>query len=283
LRYLFIFMLTIMTLLGEPLKFSPLPMDKAPKIFLQYNSVLQYLEEQTGYKFELVYSSSYKDLIRNFKLGKIDVIELGPLPFVKLKKDYKDAEAFLTFKSKNGKANYTCDVMTSDENIDSLKDLFELNLHKKIFLTRRLSTCGYLMTEFMFKNYNKTLDDYHYNYIGTHSDVLLELLLTPNSIGTVKSTVGNKYKHLKFRKIAQSASIPGFAFIANKKTISPKVIKKIQDAVLKLNPLENESDREIVSTWGANIKYGAIKTKPNTYKTVEKAAQEILMKDDKNR
>lgn len=279
-RYLFIFMLTTVFLLGQTIRFSPLPMDKAPQIFLQYSSVLKYLEEETGHKFKLVYSSSYEEIIENFKLGNLDIIELGPLPFVKLKKNYAEAEAFLTFKSKNGKASYTCDILTSDKDLNSLYDLFDQNLDKKILLTRKLSTCGYLMTEFMFEQYNQTLDNTPYSYIGTHSDVLLELLLTKDSIGTVKSTVSNKYEHLKLKKLAQSPAIPGFAFIANKKTISNSTIKSIQEAILKLEPLKNSKDKEIVSSWSLNTKYGAIKTKVGTYDIVEKAYEKFLLKRD---
>jgi len=250
-------------------------MDKSPKVFMQYKYMLEYLEKETGYKFEFIHASSYENLIKNFIDGNIDIIELGPLPFVKLKEHYKDAEPFLTFKSSDGKPSYTCDVLTTDGYIKNLYDMFDENIDKKIILTRKLSTCGYLMTEYIFNNYNKTLKDFDYSYSGTHSSVLLNLLLTKDSIGTVKSTVANKYKHFHFNKIAQSPDIPGFAFIANKRNVSDIQISTIQKAILKLNPLSNEDDKVLVSKWSDNTKYGAVATQKNTYDIVYKAIRKI--------
>jgi len=275
LRFLFVFLFTFITLVAETIKFSPLPMDKSSKIFLQYSDMLKYLEKETGYSFEFVYASSYEELIDNFKDGKIDIIELGPLPFVKLKSVCKYAEPFLTFKSKEGKANYSCDILTTNKKIKNIKDIFNAKINKKMILTRKLSTCGYLMTEFVLNDYSLSLESLDYNFVGTHSNVLLELLLKENTIGTVKSTVANKYKHFNFNKIIQSPSIPGFAFIANKKKISDLQVQKIQKAILKLNPLENKDDKKTVMKWSENTKYGAIKTKKDAYKIVYKALQQV--------
>ena len=78
-------------------------MDKSPKLFLHYEPMLRYLEEETGYKFKYVFSPSYQDLLIDFENEKIDIVELGPLPFLKLYAQYKDAKPFLTFKSKDYK------------------------------------------------------------------------------------------------------------------------------------------------------------------------------------
>ncbi len=281
-RYLFIFVFIFINLVADTIKFSPLPMDKASTIFIQYNDMLKYLEKETGYKFEFIYSASYEELIDNFKDGKIDIIELGPLPFVKLKDIYTYAEPFLTFKSKEGKASYSCDILTTNKNIQNMNDLFTTKVKSKIILTRKLSTCGYLMTQFVFNKYNETLENFDYHYVGTHSNVLLNVLLKENTVGTVKSTVANKYKHFDFHKIGQSANIPGFAFIANTKNVSQQQIQNIQRVILKLNPLENKDDKEIVKRWSTNTKYGAIKTKKDAYDIVYKALKKVTIPvDDK--
>jgi phosphonate transport system substrate-binding protein len=254
-------------------------MDKAPKLFAQYKPMLDYLEKKTGYKFEFVFSSTYEDLIDNFKNGKVDIVELGPLPFVKLHSSYKDAEAFLTFKSKNQKPFYTCNLVTTDEDINSLDDINTKGT--KIILTRRLSTCGYLMSEFIFNKNSKSLKSFDYKYVGAHSKVLLELLLEDNSIGTAKSTIVNKYNNFKFKLLAKSPPIPGFAFVANKKTISQEQIHKIQKAILALQPATEKKDAEFISKWGSNIKYGAIKTKLDAYDVIKKSIKNIQIPEEK--
>lgn len=273
-RYIFILIVFLYSANAKVINFSPLPMDKAPKLLIQYNEMLEYLEKETGYKYNFVYSASYKELIKNFKDGKIDIIELGALPYLKLKETFKEAEPFLTFNSRTGKSHYTCDVVTTSPQINSLKDIESTT---KIALTRNLSTCGYLMSEFMMQNNNKTLKDFNYQYVGTHSNVLLNVLLNYNTIGTVKSTILNKYQQFEFKVLAQSINIPGFAFISNKNTLSHKEVAKIKKAILKVKPLENKKDQELVLNWSANTKYGAVSTELSSYLDIENAMNEIVI------
>ena len=273
---LFIF---LFSLHAKVINFSPLPMDKAPKLFIQYTPMLEYLEKETGMKFKFNYSSNYDEIIEKFKKGELDIIELGPLPFVKLKDKYTDANAFLTFLTKNGEDSYTCEFLTTDKNIKTLNDI---NTDINIKLTRKISTCGYLMSEFMLRENGKSLERLNYEYIGIHSNVLLALLLEDKTAGSAKSTIVNKYKHFDFHTLKSSPPIPGFAFVANMKTISNKQIEKIQEALLKLKPLENKKDKNFVLNWSENTKYGCVKTQKDSYKDIFKALETIAIpKEDK--
>jgi phosphonate transport system substrate-binding protein len=250
-------------------------MEKAPTLFKQYKPMLKYLEKESGLKFKLVYSSSYKEMIENFKNGKIDVIELGPLPFVKLNMQYKHSKPFVTFLSKDGKDSYNCLLVTTDKDKNTLKDL---NSKTKIKLTRKLSTCGYLMSEKMLNKEGLSLENFDYEYIGTHTDVILKVILSYNTVGGVKSSVFENYKHIgNVKAIATSDDIPGFAFVANTKTLSKENIQKMTNALTKLHPLENEKDFEITHKWSKNTMYGCIPTKKDAYKNIQKALEEIVI------
>lgn len=280
-KFVLILAFLVVCLYGEAkvINFSPLPMDKAPKLFIQYDLMLKYLQKETNIKFNFIYSSSYKDLIRNFQDGKIDVIELGALPYVKLKQKFKQAEPFLTFNSKSGNPYYTCNLITKEKNINSFSDILNTN---EVILTKSLSTCGYLMSELIMKKNNKTLKNFNYQYVGTHSNVLLKLLLDENSIGTVKSTVLNKYNQFEFKNLAKSPNIPGFAFIYNMNNLNKEDIKKIQKAILKLDPKNNKKDKQLMSKWSYNTKYGAVKTDIKAYDVIYETMKNIkIPKDNK--
>ncbi len=271
-RFLLPLFLLLLSLNAKVINFSPLPMDKAPKLFIQYSPLLEYLEKETGYEFKFNYSTNYSDIIEKFKKGELDIIELGPLPFVKLKERYEDANAFLTFLTKNGKDSYTCEFLTTDASIKSLSDI---DKNTDIKLTRKISSCGYLMSEFMLREHGKSLENLNYEYVGTHSSVLLSLLLEGKTAGSAKSTVVYKYKHFDFKTLESSPPIPGFAFVANMKTISTTQIEKIQNALLKLKPLEDTNDKNFVLNWSENIKYGCVKTKKDSYADIFKALKTI--------
>lgn len=272
-KLLFIY-LTIFTFLGaKVITFSPLSMDKSPKLFLSYKPMLKYLEKETGYTFKYYFSPTYKDLLIDFQHKKIDIVELGPLPFLKLYTQYKEAKPFLTFKSKNYRPYYTCNMVTTDKNINTLDDVIPNKI--QIELTRKLSTCGYLMSEYILNTKNKTLKDFNYKYNGTHSNVLLQTLFNHNSVGIAKSTIIDKYKPFKFKIIQKSPDIPGFAFVANTKTLTKEEIKNIQNAIIKLDPQHNLQDRKLMSEWSSNTKYGAIKTKKDAYNLILKTMDKI--------
>ena len=257
---------------SKVITFSPLSMDKSPKLFLHYEPMLKYLEKETGYKFKYIFSPSYKDLIIDFENEKIDIVELGPLPFLKLYQEYKYAKPFLTFKSKDYKPYYTCNMITTDKNINTLEDVTP---KLQVELTRKLSTCGYLMSEYILNEQDKTLKDFKYKYNGTHSNVLLQVLFNYNSIGIAKSTIIDKYKPFKFKLIKKSPNIPGFAFVANTKTLTQIEIKRIQKAIIKLNPQYNIKDRKLMNEWSTNTKYGAIKTKKDAYNLIIRTVNKI--------
>jgi phosphonate transport system substrate-binding protein len=280
-RLLFLVLFSLLQLDARVINFSPLPMDKAPKLLLQYTPLLKYLSEQTGDKYNFVFSESYDTIIKDFQEGKLDIIELGPLPFVKLSQKYKYAKPFLTFLTKDGMDSYTCEMLTTEKSIKSLADVDE-KIH--VNLTRRISTCGYLMSEFILRNNGQSLKNLDYEYVGTHSSVLLHILLEDMAIGTAKSTIVEKYKQFKFTHLASSPKIPGFAFVANLKTIDQESIKKIQQAMLKLKPLENAKDAQFTKTWGENVKYGCVATGEKTYEEIFNALSIIeIPKDEASR
>lgn len=267
-RYLLLLLLSL-ELFAKPIRFAPLPMDIAPKLHMQYSHMLDYLEKETGLEFEFIYCSNYEETIKRFQNKEIDIAELGPLPYLKLSKKIPEIKPFLTFLTQEGDDSYTCKLFTYDDAINELGDLDQSNPH--LFLTSVHSTCGPLMVGEMLATTAKKVDDFNKTFSQTHSNVVLDNLLTHNSIGGIKSTVYANYEHIGLKTLATSQGIPGFTFAAHTKLISDEEIRLIQNAILKLQPLKNKADWEITKNWGKNIRYGAVIPKDDAYYNVSKA------------
>ena len=268
-KYTFLISFLYLQLFAEPIRFAPLPMDIAPKLHMQYSHMLSYLSKETGLEFEFVYCTSYAEIMEKFQNKEIDIVELGPLPYLKLSKETPELKPFLTFLTQNGSDSYTCKLFTFDENINALDNLRSPDEH--LFLTSQHSTCGPLMMGEILYNIGKNVNDFNNTFSGTHSKVVLENLLHLNAVGGVKSTVYTNYEHIGLKTLGTSKSIPGFTFAVNTKLISQKNITLIQNAILKLHPLDNNTDWEITKKWGKNIRFGAVKPKENAYLGVKKA------------
>jgi ABC-type phosphate/phosphonate transport system substrate-binding protein len=198
------------------------------------------------------------------------------LPYVRLQEKVTNSKPIVTFLNKNGKPFYTCQLITSDNNIKSLNDIRK---DTKILLTNKLATCGYLMTEYIFKKQGKTLNNYAHKYIGTHIDVVFNVTLKDNLIGGVKSKVADNYHHF-IKILDESSTIPEFSLVVNKNIVNLKQQNKIIDALISLKPLDNKIDKTLMLNWSSNIKYGAIKTEKNIYKSILKILKEIKVEND---
>ena len=268
-QLLFLLTIFISLLFAEAIRFAPLPMDIAPKLHEQYSSMLTYLEKETGLTFEFVYCANYEEIFQKVKNKEIDIVELGPLPYVKLQQHMPQMQPMLTFLTQSGQPSYTCKLFTYDQGIESLNDPKITTKH--FYLTSEHSTCGPLMMGEILKTYSHKLTEFETSYAITHSNVVLQNLLMPNSLGGIKSSVYKHYAHLGLKELGTSQKIPGFTFAVNRELISSQIITKIQNAILKLHPLSNPQDWEITKKWGKNIRYGAVKTQPGAYSGVIEA------------
>jgi len=216
-----------MIIFAQVIRFSPLPTDTIDNLYTKYEPLLKYLSKKTGDEYKFVYSPTYKVLLDNFKSGKVDLITLGALPYLRLKEEFIYIKPIVTFLNKYKKPYYTCQIITSDNNINSLDDI---SMDTTVFLTNKLSTCGYLMTQYMFKKANKDLEEYNYKYVGNHVNVVYNVTLYNNAIGDVKSSIAKEYSHF-VRVIDTSIRIPGFSLFVNTQKLSKKQIKKITDSL----------------------------------------------------
>lgn len=272
-RFVFLFVIFICTAFGETLRYAPLSLEKSEIILKQSEKFLNYLKEQTGIEFEIVYSSDYGKMLEDFANDKVDMAYLGPLPYLKLKSKTKSALPLVSFKEKSGKSKYSCSIFSlASSNIKTLEDI----KHKTISLTQKLSTCGFLMTEYMLNEVGLSLrKDVNYFYANSHTNSILSVLMGESDAGSAKSEILEKYNHFGFNILAKTEPIQGFVLVVNSNTVSEELAKKIKKSLLKLKPLENSDDFEITKEWGGNLRYGCDEVFEHDFKTIEDAYKRI--------
>ena len=246
------------------LKFAPLPMEKRETIVKQFKPMFYYLHKQTGCEIEFEYSDNYSEILEKIKSGKVDLAYLGPLPYVTLTKEYKEASPLVYFKEPSGEPKYTCCVIENENdpiNIEKSKKL-------KIALTQPLSTCGYLSTNGLLREKGNSLNRNLYRYLDRHDDVALAVARGEYDAGGLKTAIAKRYTHLGLKIIDETDPLPGFALVINQRTVSKEITNKILEALVSLDP--TGKDAETVSSWGANIKFGVTTANDNDYDVVRK-------------
>ena len=259
---------------NKVIRFAPLAIDQPLKLFKYYQPFIDYIKKETGYTIELVYYPNYKKSMEALKNGELEIGEYGPLAYVQLYNECNSAQVFLASKSKNNKAYYNCKIVTTDSHINKISDITN-NVHFN--LTRKTSTCGYLIMEKMLQEQGKTLENLSYEYKGPHTETALDTILEYNSVGGIKLSVYQKYKDLGLKVIATSGTIMGFPLVYNNKLVPKVVIENIKKSLLKLNPFENVEHKELMKKWSKNCRYGYESVTHKDYLLIDQAMKDIVI------
>ena len=255
---------------SEKIKFAPLPMYKSELVIKHYQGMLDYLSKKLGVEFEIVYYADYAKLLEAIEKGEVAMAHLGPLPYAALLNRTKTLKPLVQFLDAKGLDHYTCSLVTLKKSCADKQG----NLFSKVALTQKLSTCGYLATSEMVQKYGVKLDALESYYSGTHSHVILDLLLAKASVGSVRTSEFASYEHLGIKELERSQSYPGFLLVGTS-SMSEALALQIQEVLVSLKPLENKEDAQLTKEWGTNVKYGAIKAASEPY---EEIAQKIKNK-----
>lgn len=259
------FLLLISSILfaNEPkvLHFAPLPMYKSEIVIKQYQQMLDYLSKELDLRIKIIYYADYKDLLDAIELGNVDLAHLGPLPLASLFSRTSKPQVLVQFLNAQKQAHYTCSLITRNKNFAKCnKELFNT-----IALTQKFSTCGYFASQKMLKKYELNLEDLNYYYSGTHSHVVLDILMGDASAGAVRTSEFLSYEYLGLKELERSQSYPGFALVASA-SLDKKIAQKIAQLLISVDPA-------VMQNWGSNVKYGAIKASNAPYIQMAKQLQ----------
>ncbi|MBN2782435.1 MAG: PhnD/SsuA/transferrin family substrate-binding protein [Campylobacterales bacterium] len=279
-RYIFFLFLVFISYAfsKEPIRVAPLPMENSEKLMRGYKPFVEYLQREIDYPFERVYYADYDTLMKKIVDGEVDIALLGPLPYIELKNRLDGVKPIVRFLGSLGEEDYTCTLFTTKNH--DIKDLKKLK-NPQIALTQKFSTCGYFGAEMMLQKNNLSLKDAKYNFTGSHTNVILYVTLGDYDMGSVKTSILNKYNNLNIVKLDETPYFAGFVLTASP-NVDNILFEKIQKTLIKLRPLENQEDKLTVKNWMKNLSYGCIKAKDSDYDNIRELLQKISIKEINN-
>lgn len=254
---------------AETLRFAPLPMEVQDKLIKQFQPMILLLEHSLDLKIIYKCSNTYSGILEKFRRSQLDLAYLGPLPYVELKALFSHAEPLVFFKEADGKSTYTCALVSFPDNFFD-----HYNAHqRKIALTQPLSTCGYFAMSGLMHRHGGELEQNFYQYVNTHADVALSVIRGVFDAGAMKTAIAEEYSHLGLQILAETNPFPGFALVANAKTLSPERMALIRQTLISLDPLGKH--REQLLLWGENIRHGAVPATDDDYQGVRQLLKEM--------
>ncbi len=248
----------------SPIRFAPLPMENRETLVLQFRPMIEFLQQKLQRKIVFDFSESYAKILEKFQTNKIDLAYLGPLPYVELRAKDVQAQPLIHFRESSGQPKYTCAIVALADNPIILHGL----KNKHFALTQPLSTCGYLSVNGLLQEQDSSLEKNRYRYLDKHDAVALAVIRGEFDLGGLKTAIGKRYSHMGLKILVETPPFPGFGLIGNQRTLSPKTLQTIQQALVALDP-EN-ADKEMLARWGRSIRYGAVEATDADYQTVRR-------------
>lgn len=222
---------------NDTLRFTPLPMESLTKTLEIFAPFISFLEKKSGKKVEIVYKTKNEDIINGIKNGQIDIAHFGPLPYAEAIKTFSGIIPIVQFLEKDGADFYTCTLFKR-------KDV-DLNLpdtkNRDFALTHKFSTCGYIFVEDAMKKYANTLDENHFQYMGSHYSVITSVVNGDFDAGGVKTSIFEQFSYLDIEPLFVGEPNPLLMLIANTATLSRQEIENIKTWILHADKAEKKS------------------------------------------
>lgn len=222
---------------------------------------MDYLTENTPYRFELKLSRNYQEGLQNLANGTAQIGILGDVAFV---------EAWLRFGvrpilrplNRDGKPVIRSAIIVPDHSpLTSIREL----QGKRIAFDSIHSTTGNLYPRYMLNlNGVRHTDPDKFASLNNQDAVAKAVLRGEFDAGAVNEQVAHKYKEYGVRIIAYSEPI-STGPIAVRKDASKELVKAVTQALLKLDPAK-PSDAKIMRNWDESIQHGFTKAHVSDYR-----------------
>lgn len=245
------------------LVFAPLPTQSTEAVLEMFTPMVRYLEKALHVKIEYRFSSSYSQMLESMEVGAIDIAYLGPLPYLEIHAKRPSITPIVFFNEASKTPFYTCTVVAWDVS----KHLSEITPKDRFALTDPLSTCGYFSVERLLNGVGKSLIHQPFTYVGKHDTVALEVIKGHFEFGGIKSDMAQNYSHLGLEVVAQTAPLPAFALIVDRKRLSSERIQALEKALL-------EAEEKEYALWHKSMQYGLTRADDSAYETIRRMQQE---------
>jgi phosphonate transport system substrate-binding protein len=253
----------------EVIFFGVIPKDNPRIAYERFQPLMDYLSENTPYRFELMLRKTYNDTIIALGQGDIDMAFLGPLTYLHARAAY-NAVSILKSITENGESSYRSVIVTKNNGqIMKLSDL----KGKSFAFASTQSTSGNLIPRFLLAEdgvHLKHLENYNnFNY---HDTVVKWVLKGKYDAGAVRESVAEKYLPLGLEIISRSGPIP-----TGPLTVGPKTPYTIVEAVKKalINISKTDQGKNVLENIDPEFKGGFKEASDFDYEHIRKMINDI--------
>ncbi len=204
----------------------------------QYLPFLHYLEEATGYTFELRFTPKDGQIVDDLGMGMVQFAFIGAGSCMRVHIKYGVIPIVRGLNSQ-GKAEYrSVIVVAPDSSIQTIEDL----RGKSFAFGSITSTQGHLIPRIILRKHGLTLNDLiAYEYTGSHRNCANAVNAGRCDAGGMQDTIGEEMAAAGLLRIIYISQYYPSSGIAANKDVSPEVLAKVQQTLLDFDPLGRDA------------------------------------------
>lgn len=234
-------------------------------IFNGYQPIIDYLNQNEKYHFELKLSTSYSETVDQLINGKISIAFFGSLLYINAHKQY-GIVPILKPLNEDHKPFFRSILFTrNNSGINTTEDL----TGKKIALPSQESFSGNWLIKYELKKIGvseKNLTEI--KNFPFHQNVIFQVINGNYDVGVVKDKVFKDYKNRDLKLVAYSEPVPGSPIVAAQDYDSG-VIETIKSFLLKID-LTKPYYQKLVKNWDEEFIYGFVEANDSDYNLIRK-------------
>jgi phosphonate transport system substrate-binding protein len=250
--------------------FGVIPRYNPVIMYRSYQPLMDYLTENTPYRFELKLSRDYTEAVELLRQGVTPIASLGDVTFAEACTQF-GARPVLKPLNSRGHADYhSIIIVREDSPIRTLQDL-----KGKTFAFGNLhSTSGNLIPRhFLFQNGITLFDLKSYTNLDSHDAVAKAVLKGKVEAGAVKDVIAYRYKEHGLRLLAISDPIPSVPIVV-RKDAPAELVRAVESALLAIDPGDPRM-RARMQDWDPEFRNGFVRAKEEDYRPIFQLLESI--------
>ncbi len=239
-------------------------------MYHSYQPMMDYLTQNTRYRFELKLSRDYTETVQLLQTGETPVASLGGVTCIEAQEAF-GVLPILKPLNEEGRPFYTSIIIVGkDSPIRTVQDL----RGKSFAFSSHHSTSGNLIPRYLLFREGISLFDFSsYVNFDSHDAVAKAVLKGRVDAGAVKDVVAFRYKEYGLRFLAVSEPIPAVPIVI-RTDAPPDLVESIKAALLAINP-SSPNHQEIMKDWDPEFRYGFTEASEADYAPIYRMMEAI--------
>jgi len=225
---------------AEPMILAVHPYLPSNELIQRFTPLANYLGKKIGRAIEVRVGSDYDEHIAYVGKDQVDIAFMGPSSYVMTVAKYGKKPLLARLETDGNPLFRGYFIVRQDSPLKSLTDL----KGKRLAFGDRDSTMSHLVPQYMLEKAGVPLNKLaHYEFLGSHDNVVLAVLSGDFDAGAVKDEVFEKYAKQGLRVLVDTPYYSDHVFVT-RSTLAPGMIQTLRNAMFTLK--DTPGGREIL-------------------------------------